>query len=225
MTTMTITNPLDLRIKQVLEEKSLLKHEFYREWTEGTLPKAKIREYTRQYFHFETAFPRFLSAIHTRTDSLRIRQLLLANLWDEEYGDRNHATLWLDFAAALGVKEKDVRGAKLNPETRALIDHFSSEAHEAPIGEALATLFAYEGQVPAVAFEKIRGLHQHYGLVPDQFQFFSVHIVSDIAHSNAELEALSESCMDDDAVVQATSDACDKLLAFLDGCYAYSGAN
>ena len=47
----------------------LLKHPFYTKWTEGTLPLEAIQEYARQYYRFESAMPRYLSALHTRTEN------------------------------------------------------------------------------------------------------------------------------------------------------------
>jgi pyrroloquinoline-quinone synthase len=219
MTTATQTT-LETRIRAILEEKSLLKHPFYQEWSAGTLDRGRLQEYARQYYHFEAAFPRFLSAIHTRTESPFVRQLILDNLWDEEHGPRNHPALWLEFANALDVPADDVKSAELRPETQALIDHFSATSHTAPLGEALATLFAYEGQVPAIAWQKIKGLSERYGFTPDQFEFFSVHLISDVAHAGAEVQAINETCVDEDAVVEATRRSCDRLLSFLDGCYA-----
>jgi len=214
---------LETRIKAVLDDRSLLKHPVYREWTSGALPLDRMKEYARQYYHFEAAFPRFLSAIHTRTESPRIRQLLLDNLWDEEHGPRNHAALWLEFAAALGLTAKEVTGARLRPETLALIAHYNEVCREAPVAEALATLFSYEGQVPGIAWQKIKGLSESYGFRPDQFEFFSVHLVTDVAHAGAEMEAIKESCRDEEAVIVATESACDRLYGFLDGCYAPVG--
>jgi len=209
---------LEQRIAAVLEEKSLLKHPFYRAWSHGMLPHERLQEYARQYFHFEAAFPRFLSAVHSRTESQPVRQLLADNLWDEEHGPRNHVALWLEFAQAVGVGAREVTESAPNAETAALVGHYRDACGEAPIGEAMATLYAYEGQVPGIAWEKIKGLKEHYGLHPAQFEFFSVHLVSDIAHAEAEMAAIRSSAVDDERVVQATADACDRLLSFLDGC-------
>jgi len=223
MTTATISK-LEKRIKAVLDEKSMLKHPFYTEWTTGELPMAKLQEYARQYYHFEAAFPRYLSSIHSRTESPEIRQLLLDNLWDEEHGDRNHPVLWLEFAAALGVTAAEVKGAKLRPETEALVKHFNHTSREAPLAEALGTLFAYEGQVPTIAWQKIKGLTEHYSFEPKQFEFFSVHLVADIAHAGAEMDSITMACEDEDAVIGAVETSCDKLLSFLDGCYETAAA-
>ncbi len=210
---------LESRMREAIGERSLLQHPFYQAWSAGTLEVERLQDYARQYYHFERAFPRFLSAIHARTESPAIRQLLLNNLWDEEHGERNHPALWLEFAAALGVSGEEVEESTPHPETTALIEHYAHVAREAPVAEALATLFAYESQVPAIAWEKIKGLTEHYDLLPDQFEFFSVHLVSDVAHSGAELSAIEELCEDRDAVVAAAERASERLLGFLDGCY------
>ncbi len=210
---------LETRMREAIAERSLLEHPFYQAWSEGTLEVERLQDYARQYYHFERAFPRFVSAIHARTESPSIRQLLLDNLWDEEHGERNHPALWLEFAAALDVSAEEVEGAALHPQTAALIEHYAEVAQNAPVAEALATLFAYESQVPAIAWEKIKGLTEHYDLLPEQFEFFSVHLVSDVAHSSAELSAIEEVCEDEEAVVAAAERASERLLGFLDGCY------
>ena len=224
MTTAIVSADLEARIKAVLDEKSMLKHPFYTEWTKGELPISKLQEYARQYYHFEASFPRYLSSIHSRTESPEIRQLLLDNLWDEEHGERNHPALWLEFAAALGVSETEVKTATLRPETRALVEHFRQTSSQSPLAEALGTLFAYEGQVPAIAWQKIKGLTEHYNFEPKQFEFFSVHLVADIAHAGAEMESIAMACEDEDAVLRAVEASCDRLLSFLDGCYDVAAA-
>ena len=210
---------LETRMRKAIAERSLLQHPFYQAWSAGTLEVERLQDYARQYYHFERAFPRFLSAIHARTESPAIRQHLLDNLWDEEHGERNHPALWLEFAAALGVSRDEVESAEPHPETAALVEHYADVAANAPVAEALAALFAYESQAPVIAWEKIKGLTEHYDLLPAQFEFFSVHLVSDVAHSGAELSAIEELCEDDNAVVMATERASERLLAFLDGCY------
>lgn len=212
------SSPLAERIRTVLDEKSMLRHPFYQSWTRGDLPRERMREYARQYYHFEAAFPRLLSSIHARTESAAIRQSLLDNLWDEEHGERNHAALWLEFASALDLTGDEVRKAELRPETRALIEHFERMARHATIAEGMASLFAFEGQVPHIAWQTIKALSDFYGFRPEQFEFFSVHLVSDVTHAGHEMAAIEQSSDDDMLVVAATEAACDRLLAFLDGC-------
>ena len=180
------------RLDQLIDEHHLLKHPFYTKWNEGTLPLEALQEYTRQYYAFESAFPRLLSAIHSRTDSAEVRQQLLDNLWDEEHGRDNHAELWLRFAEGIGVERDDVRSARRNEATQALVDLYTDLARRAPVPAAVAALYAYERQVPQVAGSKIDGLARHYGVDDARTTaFFTVHGVLDIEHSDAERKMLA----------------------------------
>src|SRR6266852_9764817 len=76
-------------------EMSLLKHPFYQQWTAGTLSAQRLGNYAIQYYRHVEAFPRYLSALHSRCEDLETRQVLLENLIDEERGAENHPELWL----------------------------------------------------------------------------------------------------------------------------------
>jgi len=208
----------------IIDERSLLKHPFYQAWNAGTLPREALREYAKQYFHFEAAFPTFLSAIHARCEAGPTRQAILANLWDEEHGPENHLALWLRFCEALGLDEAEVRSSEPSPETRELVDGFRAACSNASVGAGLATLYAYESQAPQVARQKILGLKRFYGMDdPRSIAFFSVHQELDIEHSQAELDAIRAATTSDAAqhdVAEATRTAAERLWRFLDGAYA-----
>ena len=59
-------------------EMSLLKHTFYQQWTAGTLSAERLRNYAIQYYRHVVAFPRYLSALHSRCDDVETRQVLRA---------------------------------------------------------------------------------------------------------------------------------------------------
>src|SRR5918995_2753825 len=136
------------RLDQMIDERHLLKHPFYTKWTEGTLPVEAMREYARQYFAFEAAMPRFLSALHSRTESAEVRQQILDNLWDEEHGKENHAELWLRFAEGIGVDRDEVKSAERNDATDALVQMYEETTREKSVAAGVAALYAYERQVP-----------------------------------------------------------------------------
>src|SRR6187549_1933509 len=164
------------RIDAMIDERHLLKHPFYTKWTAGTLPKEAMQEYARQYFAFESAMPRFLSAIHSRTESAEARQQLLDNLWDEEHGKKNHAELWLRFAEGIGVPREEVKSAELNAATQALVDTYAEISFDATPAEGVAALYAYERQVPQTSGSKIHGLRKHYDVSDKRTtSFFAVH--------------------------------------------------
>lgn len=208
------------RIDALIAERHLLKHPFYTRWREGTLTREALQEYARQYYAFESTFPRLLSALHTRSERPDVRQSILDNLWDEEHGEVNHAELWLRFGEGIGAARESVRGAELNAGTRALLDAYWASVTDAPIAAGIAALYAYEGQVPEVATEKIRGLVEQYGVDdPRTLAFFTVHSTLDIEHSGAErsmIGALAPTADDEEAVLAATRAALDGWWGFLD---------
>ena len=105
-------------IDSVIADRSMLKHPFYRAWTDGTLPLDTLRDYSRQYFHHVEAFPRAVSAVHSVCPDRDGRRMLAENLAEEEgieAGKQDHATLWLMFASGLGETEGAVRSQELNP--------------------------------------------------------------------------------------------------------------
>jgi pyrroloquinoline-quinone synthase len=208
------------RIDELIAERHLLTHPFYTKWREGTLSREALQEYARQYYAFESTFPRLLSALHTRSERPDVRQQILDNLWDEEHGEVNHAELWLRFGEGIGVDRSSVRGADLNDGTKALLATYWSAVSDASIAAGIAALYAYEGQVPEVATEKIRGLVEQYGVDdPRTLAFFTVHSTLDVEHSGAEREmirALAPTEADEEAVLASTRAALDAWWGFLD---------
>lgn len=208
------------RIDALIAERHLLKHPFYTKWQAGTLTREELQDYAQQYYAFEATFPRLLSALHTRSDRPDVRQSLLDNLWDEEHGEVNHAEMWLRFAEGIGADRKSVQGADHNAGTRALLDTYWASVSDGPIAAGIAALYAYEGQVPEVATEKIRGLVEQYGIDdPRTLAFFTVHSTLDVEHSGAEREmiaALAPTPADEEAVLASTRAALDAWWGFLD---------
>ena len=208
------------RVDALIAERHLLTHPFYTKWREGTLSRAALQEYARQYYAFESTFPRLLSALHTRSDRPDVRQALLDNLWDEEHGEVNHAELWLRFGEGIGAERSSIRSASAKPGTRALLDAYWSAVSDGPIAAGIAALYAYEAQVPEVATEKIRGLIEQYGVDdPRTLAFFTVHSTLDVEHSGAERSMISDlapSASDEEAVLASTRAALNAWWGFLD---------
>jgi len=202
------------KIDALIDERHLLTHPFYTKWVAGDLPIEAIRDYVRQYYAFESAFPRFLSAIHSRTERRDLRQHLLENLWDEEHGEENHAELWLRFGEAVGVGRDQVADAKRSPATERLVETYEQAARSPVAG--VAAIHAYERQVPAVARAKIDGLREHYGIEVG-VTFWEVHERLDVEHAEAERAILAEVGADDpEAAIVATREALEAWWGFLD---------
>jgi pyrroloquinoline-quinone synthase len=206
------------RIDELVREHHLLRHPFYTKWVAGTLPMEALQEYARQYFAFESTFPRFLSALHSRTERPELRAAILDNLWDEEHGSSNHAELWLRFAEGIGVTREDVAGADRNEATRDLVAVYTASSNELPVAAGIAALYAYESQVPDVAKAKIDGLKRNYGVDDERtLAFFETHAYLDEDHADQERTIVEELAPGvEDVVVGAAEDAVKAWWRFLD---------
>ncbi|WP_410519929.1 CADD family putative folate metabolism protein [Candidatus Lariskella endosymbiont of Epinotia ramella] len=167
-----------------LESLSLLKHPFYQAWNDGILNKEILADYACQYFHNVDAFPRYLSTIHSRCYDIKIRQVLLGNLVEEESGDENHPELWKRFARSLGVSDSMIESSVPYAKTKELIDGFFNIC-KSSVAAGIGALFAYERQIPEIAQSKIDGLCKFYNFSSSDagLKFFYVHIEADEWHS------------------------------------------
>src|SRR5262249_4629808 len=146
----------------------------------GALSLSALQEYSKQYYRQVEAFPTYVSAVHANCSHLSVRQQLLENLLEEERGVDNHPELWLRFAEVLGVHRNAVTSAAPLPETSALIQTFRTLTRERSYIAGVATLLAYEAQIPEVAETKIAGLHNFYKVDSDRgLAFFQVHLQAD----------------------------------------------
>ncbi|HXY60719.1 MAG TPA: CADD family putative folate metabolism protein [Chthoniobacterales bacterium] len=208
------------KIDNDIAEKHLLKHPFYLAWARGELSKEALRDYAQQYYHHVAAFPTYLSAVHANCDDQPTRKQILSNLIDEEAGSPNHPELWIQFAKALGANEVDLEKTAKRSATQNLIDTFRSICREKSTADALAALYAYESQIPAICESKIDGLKKYYGFNdPKGYEYFSVHIEADKEHSAAERKMLS-ACIDNtnaDNVRASVNRALDALWEMLSG--------
>jgi len=167
----------------------LLRHPFYKAWSEGKLTRDDLRDYAQEYYHHVEAFPSYLAAFGLRLEDGDLRRAVLANMCDEkgEEGRGNsgvpHSELWLDFAEGMGSTRNLEWHTPLR-EIRQLIRYFNTAAGDGTPEEALATFYAYESQVPRIAREKELGLRQKYGADDKTCGYFTLHATADVYHSN-----------------------------------------
>ncbi len=183
-------------LNAMVAERSLLKHPFYQEWSAGRLSLERLRNYAAQYYRHVEAFPRYLSALHSRCEDLETRQALLDNLIDEERGAENHPELWLRFAEGLGASRQDPCSPQRRRPPRANWSTPSLGSRvRAPVQAGLAALYVYEAQIPPVAATKIEGLRQFYAIGDDRsLSFFTVHEQADVYHAADHRRFAGASC-------------------------------
>jgi pyrroloquinoline-quinone synthase len=205
-----------------LDRYDLLQHPFYQAWSKGELSREDLREYASEYWHHVSAFPAYLSALHSRLPDRKLRRIVLGNLAEEEglQNGRPHSDLWMDFARGMGADEDSVRTREIGPQTHALLEHFCA-AMQGPPASALTALYAYESRVPAIAKTKAEGLQQHYGADDATRRYFTVHTTADMHHArvwrNALAEELASHPEQTEAALVAGEDAARALWATLEG--------
>jgi pyrroloquinoline-quinone synthase len=205
------------RLDAAIAEKNLLKHPFYQDWQAGTLSREELQLYAAQYYRHVEAFPKHLRVLAARTEG-PLRNTVLENLAEEEDPDGPHPKLWRDFAAAVGVGEDDITCCPALPGTQAVVATFREICGDRPVAEAVATLYAYEAQVPEIAATKIDGLRRFYGVTqPEAVAYFAIHEQADKVHRAAWRGWLEEHADgNDDEIVATAQEALNALWGALD---------
>ena len=171
------------KIDSEIQKHHLLNHSFYKTWNEGALQQETIKEYAAQYFQHVSSFPRYLSAIHSNCDDIKVRQLLLENLVDEDKGDENHPELWMRFAEGMGNTREEVKNKIVMKETRDLVETFMGLSKSEKYHIGLAALYCYESMQPEISETKKDGLQKFYSITDENtLKFFTVHMHADKWH-------------------------------------------
>lgn len=212
------------QLNNVIKKHHLLEHPFYQMWNEGKLSLTMLQEYAQEYYLQVHNFPTYVSATHAACNDLKIRQMLLENLLEEEQGEANHPELWLRFAEGLGVARQAVLEREHLETTQESVKILKDLARSEDAVQGLAALYAYESQIPEVSTTKIAGLKNFYGIdAAATLEFFQVHEKADEFHSQATREALLTLCETErqqQQAVVAAEQAAIALNLLLDGVYA-----
>src|ERR1700678_4767193 len=171
----------------LVEKYHLLKHPFYRAWTEGKLSKQALGLYAEQYYQHVQAFPENLRDLASRNNGdAQLKSLVLENLSEELDETATHPQLWRQFAASLGVSDVSLDRAQPLPGISALLDSYDEVSTQGTLAQAVAAFYVYEAQVPEIATEKMSGLRNFYGITDSRsLSYFSVHEEADVRHRAA----------------------------------------
>jgi pyrroloquinoline-quinone synthase len=213
------------RFEERVAPFNLLQHPFYQAWSKGDLTREDLREYAAEYWHHVSAFPTYLSALHSRLPDSEMRREVLRNLAEEEGVDsamgRPHSDLWMDFAVEMGATRGEVEGRAVQSEMTALVTTFRELMQEGTASSAMAALYAYESKVPAIAATKAEGLAAHYGTEGVSARYFTLHQTADVAHASVWRELidkeLAASPEKEEAALAAGERAAKALWVALDG--------
>jgi pyrroloquinoline-quinone synthase len=212
-------------LDSLIEQHHLLKHPFYRAWTEGSLPKESLQVYAAQYYQHVRAFPENLKQLSARSSG-KLTQLIDENVAEELNPAAPHPVLWRQFAESLEVSEDSLDNARPFPGIAALLDTYEEVVSQGTMAQAVACFYAYEAQVPEIATQKINGLRRFYGITePRALEYFAVHEEADVRHRAAWRNWLAnEKDADSFGVLCAAERSLKALWGALDAVYPHACA-
>jgi pyrroloquinoline-quinone synthase len=207
-------------LDELIRERSILQHAFYRAWQRGELTRSQLATYSRVYYPHVAAFPNYLENAISCAEDSSTRRTLEDNLLDELTNPAPHPELWLDFATAIGQDRDKVKRATPLAKVASTTSIFERLTGQG-IASGLTALYAYESQQPEVAAEKLRGLRESYGIQSKSaLNYFTVHAAADLEHRAGERSALAR-CLNShtssDTVMNAANEALDAYWNLLDG--------
>jgi len=201
---------LDTVIADGLNGRWLLDHPFYQRWERGKVSMGELGAYAAQYRHFEAYLPAFLTKLVGELTDGEARDLIAANLADEQGNPIAHIQLFERFADAVGAPDEAP-----SPAAAALVSTYAELFEDGPVA-ALAGFVAYESQASAIARRKADGLRQHYGLSDLGVSFWEHHADVDTAHAAWAQRAVAACAAQPDDLVPSIRRSADAWWAFLD---------
>jgi pyrroloquinoline-quinone synthase len=171
------------RIDSEIEKRSLLKHSFYKMWSEGKLTTDHLQGYSKEYFQLVKKVPKFVENIAEATGNPDI-------ITDNAREEAEHVELWIRFATALGVSKSDLINYGGSEKTNEAVAKLMALAN-LTFEEAVAAMYAYEMELPKISRSKIDGLKELYGMdSEDATKYFEIHEEADLRHAQVWREVL-----------------------------------
>lgn len=199
-----------IRIDAEIEKRSLLKHPFYRKWSEGKLTKENLAGYSMEYFQLVKAVPRLVSNVAAFAGPSRAGHI--RENMDEEL---THIEPWVSFAASVGVFKRRLErypGAPATLESVQALEGLTASSFQA----GAAAMYAYEKQLPEISRSKIEGLKSFYGMEGgDATRYFELHEEADVRHAALWRSFLARS-QSEATIMEAVSGSLNAQNALLD---------
>jgi pyrroloquinoline-quinone synthase len=175
---------------EIRARRSFGGHPFWQKIEQGGASRSALQTFAKQFYLQVFAFPRAVSALHSRCADADERIRLAESLYEEETGrisgvNKPHPEVFLDFCAAVGLARDEVTRAPALPSTAALIHWFEYSTKILPFLEGVAAInLAAEGQVAGAFGPFARALERHYGVPHAAVAFWDVHEIADAEHSD-----------------------------------------
>ena len=181
-------NKLIYKLDQEVDKRSLLKHPFYKMWSNGELNIDHLQGYSMEYFQLVKVVPELVNNIVLKMGESKLRSTVEESQKDEE----SHIEPWISFATSLGVKKKDLLNHVCDENTKKAVSSLV-ELTKHSLDEAVCAMYAYELDLPNISKTKIEGLTKLYNLSSsDSTNYFEIHQEADIRHASVWRDMIRE---------------------------------
>ena len=176
------------QINSEIEKSSLLKHKFYQMWQEGKLTLDHLAGYSKEYYQLVKNVPNLVENTLSNNKSEKYDNLIRSNLAEE----RDHIEPWIRFASSLNVRPEELDEYVGETSTRRAIDSLLAVS-KSSFEEGVASLYAFEKELPKISETKSKGLKEFYNKSDDDsHRYFTIHKEVDIYHAKVWENILNE---------------------------------
>ncbi len=206
-------NSLVTRIDELVEEHSLLKHQFYVMWNEGILTRESLCGYSKEYFQLVKAVPAFVGMIMERAS--HNKDAIVANQKEES----EHIIPWMKFADSLGVSQRELEDYAGLEKTQHAVTNLSKLMTTFEGGAT--AMYVLEQEIPKISLSKIDGLRKFYNITSDDaIEYFRLHTEADIRHAALWRRILEKTPVEnEEELFMTASKSVSAQNMLLDSCY------
>lgn len=219
----TISNDLILTIKQVnheIEQRSLLKHPFYKTWTEGNLTTSHLKGYSKEYFQLVKSIPNFVQNIYDKKAIDDIEQEYfhsnyLGSIKQIQQEENDHISMWINFALELGVDKNELLEYKGTDDVNRAISNLNKLSCSS-LFNAASMMYSLEKEIPKISTTKLEGLEKFYGITNlNAKNYFKIHQKVDIEHTRVWHDILTDNKINNPRPEQVRKEIMDSAISSL----------
>jgi len=201
------------RIDEMIEERSLLKHQFYQMWSDGKLTQDSLAGYSKEYFQLVKAVPSFMTPIIEQSPSMMVGELI-----QNQQEESDHIKPWMNFAGELGISEDELISYSGTSKTRKAVSNLNELMSTFDGGSC--AMYAFEKEIPKISQTKLDGMEEFYGITSNEAtEYFKLHTEADIRHAASWRNILEKSSINANNLIEIAEKSIAAQNLLLDSCY------
>lgn len=205
-------------------------HPFWRDCFRGRLPVAALRCWAIDIYPFVRDFPWQYLHVAIKCRSVPALTGLCETIYEETGCGQvklAHSELFKRYLFALGLQETDAHNEPQTASGKHFWELVTEISREGTFVESLACVgLGVERPLPKFFPMVAKALERHYGLSEEAVEFFSIHSVADVKHSQLAARLVAEAATTtaiQSRVKEIVLSVWDRQLAHLDELYAQHG--